>query len=106
MRCHSRGMAEAFGTVLIAIAVIGAAFACLSFVGSGRIYRELGRTGLALDEPELRPAPEPGSAAWEAEATAELRQLLEAKSARREARGDAPLDVEAEVERRLRDLSA
>jgi hypothetical protein len=90
-------MAEAFGTVLIAIAVIGAAVACLSFIGSGRIYRGLGRTGLSLDEPELRPTPQPGSPAWDAEAAAELRQLLEAKSARREARGEEPLDVDAEL---------
>jgi hypothetical protein len=31
------------------------------------------------------------------EAREEIRQLLEAKSARREARGQAPLDVEAEL---------
>jgi hypothetical protein len=30
--------------------------------------------------------------------------MLEAQSARRVARGEAPLDVEAEVERRLREL--
>lgn len=99
-------MAEAFGTVLIAIAVIGAAVACLSFVGSGRIYRGLGRTGLSLDEPELRPAPRPGSPAWDAEAAAELRQLLEAKSARREARGERPLDVDAELARLSRPAPA
>ncbi|HEY1594137.1 MAG TPA: hypothetical protein VGF74_01975, partial [Thermoleophilaceae bacterium] len=32
-----------------------------------------------------------------AEAEAEIRQLVEAKSARREARGEPPLDVDAEV---------
>jgi hypothetical protein len=32
-----------------------------------------------------------------AEAREEIRQMLEAKSARREARGEAPLDVEAEL---------
>jgi len=90
-------MEEAFGTVLIAIAVVAAAVACLSFIGSGQIYRGLGRTGLSLDEPELRPTPQPGSPAWDAEAAAELRQLLEAKSARREARGEGPLDVDAEL---------
>lgn len=90
---------EVFGTVLIAIAVVAAVIAGLSFIGSGGIYRGLGRTGLSLDEPELRPAPEPGSPAWQAEADAELRQLLEAKSARREARGEPPLDLEAELAR-------
>lgn len=90
-------MEEAFGTVLIAIAVVAAAVACLSFIGSGQIYRGLGRTGLSLDEPELRPTPQPGSPTWDAEAAAELRQLLEAKSARREARGERPLDIDAEL---------
>ncbi len=97
MGCHSRGVDEAFGTVLIAIAVVAALIACASFVGSGRVYQRLGRGDLSLDEPELRPSPQHGSAAWRAEADAELRQLLEAKSARREARGEPPLDVEAEL---------
>jgi hypothetical protein len=88
---------DSFGTVLIAIAVVAAVVACISYVGSGAIYRGIGRTGLSLDEPDLRPSPLPGTAAWDAEADAELRQLLEAKSARREARGEPPLDVEAEL---------
>jgi hypothetical protein len=90
-------MAESFGVVLIAIALVAAVVACLSYAGSGGIYRGLGRTGLSLDEPDLRPGPTPGSSAWQAEADAELRQLLEAKSARSETRGDGPLDVEAEL---------
>ena len=35
---------------------------------------------------------------------AEVRQLVEARNARRAARGEPPLDVEAEVSRRLREL--
>jgi hypothetical protein len=88
---------EAFGTILIVVAVVGALIACASFAGSGRVYREIGRGDLSLDEPDLRPSPQRGSAAWQAEADAELRQLLEAKSARRQARGEPPLDVEAEL---------
>ena len=87
-----------FGTALIVICVVGAAIAVLSFWGSGSIYEGLGRAGgLALDEPGARPEPRPGSAAAGAEAQEELRQLLEAKSARRERRGEAPLDVDAEM---------
>jgi hypothetical protein len=97
MRCHPRGVDDSFGTVLIAIAVVAAVVACISYVGSGAIYRGLGRTGLSLDEPDLRPSPLPGTPAWEEEASAELRQLLEAKSARREARGQPPLDIDAEL---------
>lgn len=92
-------MAESFGAVVIVLAIVSAVVACLSYIGSGRLYRGIGRTGLSLDEPELRPGPQPGSAAWQAEADAELRQLLEAKSARSEARGDGPLDVDAELAR-------
>lgn len=90
---------EDFGTVVIAIAVVGAVVAALSYVHSGRVYRGIGRGGLSLDEPGLRPAPERGSAAWDAEARAELRQLLEAKSHRARARGEAPIDVDAELAR-------
>ena len=91
-------MEEAFGTVLIVICVVAAIAAALSFWGTGTIYRGLGRTGgLSLDEPDLRPGPAPGSAAADAEAREELRQLLEAKSHRREQRGEAPLDVDAEL---------
>ncbi|HEX2070712.1 MAG TPA: hypothetical protein VHF90_03570 [Thermoleophilaceae bacterium] len=92
-------MAETFGIVVIAIAVVAALAACASYAGSGRLYRGIGRSGLSLDEPELRPTPQPGSAAWLAEAEAELRQLLDAKSARSEARGDGAIDVEAELGR-------
>jgi hypothetical protein len=87
-----------FGTALILICAVGALIAVISFWGTSDIYKGLGRSGgLALDEPDLRPQPKPGSAAAGAEAQEELRQLLEAKSARRERRGQAPLDIEAEM---------
>ena len=44
-----------------------------------------------------RGAPKPGSAAARAEADEEIRQLVEAKSDRRVARGQPALDVEAEI---------
>lgn len=88
---------ELFGTVLIVLVLVAIVFAALSFIGTGSIYRGLGRTGLALDEPDLRPGPAPGSPAADAEAREEIRQMLEAKSARREARGEPPLDVDAEL---------
>ena len=88
---------EPFGTVLITVVLVAIVVSCLSYLGSGGLYKGLGRTGLALDEPDIQPGPPPGSAAAHAEAQEEIRQLLEAKSARREARGEAPLDVDAEV---------
>jgi hypothetical protein len=87
----------AFPIVVIVIAVLGAIAACVAFVGAGRIYDGLGRGAFALDESDRPASPEPGTGAARAEADAEIRQMLEAKSARREARGEAPLDVEAEL---------
>lgn len=88
---------EAFGTVLIAVVLVAIVIACLSYIGSGGIYRGLGRTGMSLDEPDMRPGPPAGSMAAQAEAQEEIRQMLEAKSARREARGEEPLDIDAEM---------
>ncbi|HEX2232371.1 MAG TPA: hypothetical protein VHG69_03300 [Thermoleophilaceae bacterium] len=92
---------EAFGTILIVISAIAVVVAAVSFYGSGRIYKGLGRSGVfSMDESDddrpARPAPKSGAAA-DAEAREEIRQMLEAKSARREARGEAPLDIDAEM---------
>ena len=94
---HCRAV-EPFGYVLITVVLVAIVVSCLSYIGSGGIYKGLGRTGLSLDEPEMRPGPPPGSAAADAEAREEVRQMLEAKSERLERRGEEPLDVDAEVE--------
>ena len=88
---------DAFGTILIGVVLVAIVVACLSYIGSGAIYRGLGRTGLSLDEPDLKPGPMAGSPAAHAEAQEEIRQMLEAKSDRMQARGQAPLDIEAEM---------
>ena len=83
--------------MLIAVVLVAIVAACLSYIGTGGIYKGLGRTGMALDEPELRPDPVAGSPAAHAEAQEEIRQMLEAKSARSEARGEGPIDIDAEM---------
>ena len=83
--------------MLILVVLVGSVAACLSYIGSGAIYRGLGRTGMSLDEPDLRPDPVAGSPAAMAEAQEEIRQMLEAKSARSERRGDGPIDIDAEM---------
>jgi hypothetical protein len=74
--------------------------AALSFRGSGNIYRGLGRTGLlSMDEDNSSAAAQSAPpSATSAEAREEIRQMLEAKSARRQAKGQAPLDIEAEIQ--------
>jgi hypothetical protein len=85
-----------FGTVLIVVAVVAVIVALVSFRGSGRLYSTIGRSGgLTMDRQE---GPATGGGATSAEAREEIRQMLEAKSARREARGETPLDVEAELD--------
>jgi hypothetical protein len=77
-----------FGTVLIGVSILAVLAAAVSYWGSGRIYSGLGSSDLEMRR-EQRTSP--------AEAREEIRQMLEAKSARREARGEAPLDIEAEL---------
>ena len=89
-------MEETFGTVVIIVAVVAALVAAAAYVGSGRLYEGIGKGAFSLDQPDRPKGPEPGSAAYAAEAEAETRQLLEAKSALRVARGESPLDVDAE----------
>ena len=86
---------DAFGTVLIVACVVAIVVAVVSFWGAGRLYRRIGVGDLMMERE--RPAasvPAPGP---DAEAREEIRQMLEAKSARREARGEPPLDVDAEL---------
>jgi hypothetical protein len=82
---------DAFGTVLIVVSLLAVVIAVVSYWGSGRIYTGLGRGDLELERDR------PAAAASAAEAQEEIVQLLEAKSRRREARGEAPLDIEAEL---------
>jgi hypothetical protein len=87
-----------FGTVVVVIGCLGVVAAVLSLRGMGGLYDGIGKGDFALDEPDLPTrGPAPGSPQALAEAEAEIRQLVEAKSDRRVARGEAPLDVEAEI---------
>ncbi len=89
-------MEETFGTVVIVVAVVAALVATFAYVGSGRLYEGIGKGAFSLDQPDRPKGPQPGSAAYDAEAEVETRQMLEAKSALRVARGESPLDIDAE----------
>jgi hypothetical protein len=89
-----------FGTVVIVVAVVAVLVAAASYWGTGRIYSGLGREG-GLDmsrEPPARVSP--------AEVQEEIRQMLEAKSDRRRARGEPGLDVDAELAELTRSSAA
>lgn len=88
---------EAFGIVLIAVCIAAAIAGIASLIGRGDAYSKIGSGPFSLDQSSRPPEPAPGSPAARAEMEAEVRQMVEAKSARREARGEEPLDVDAEV---------
>jgi hypothetical protein len=90
-----------FGTVIVLIVLVVLPIAAVLFVGAFGLLDQLGRGGLSTEDKVPTPAPPPGSAAAKAEREAEIRQLVQARSDRRLGRGEAPLDVDAEVARLL-----
>jgi hypothetical protein len=86
------------GTVLALITVIVLPIAAIAFARSGPLWRGIGRGPFGIDQ-DLPPraASRPAAPVDPAIQAAEARQMLEARSYRLQRRGEAPLDVEAEV---------
>jgi hypothetical protein len=93
-----------FGTVIWIVMLVVAPIAAVLFAGAFGMLDQLGRGGLAIDEPP-RPGPRgpsgarPGGALARAERETEIRQLVQARHDRQAGRGEQPVDVEAEVAR-------
>jgi hypothetical protein len=88
-------MEQALMIVIFVVVAVGAVIGVASFAGSRRAYEQIGAGGIEPD-----PAPRsPSSGAGAAEQAAEVRQMLEARNARRVRRGEEPVDVEAELAR-------
>lgn len=90
------------GTVLMLITLVVVPVAAVAFARSGKVWRNVGKGPFAIDQ-DLPPIKgtrlaSPVDPALQA---AEARQMLEAKSYRRQRRGEGALDVEAEVRRAL-----
>jgi hypothetical protein len=87
------------GTVLILVPLLTIPVAAILFAsGAGKALKEIGKGPLAIDQdlPGAGPAP-----VTKAVREAEIRQMLEARSYRAEARGEAAIDVDAELEKLL-----
>jgi hypothetical protein len=93
---------EAFGIVVIVVGVLAGIAAIVSYIGSGNVYKSIGKGQFALDSDERPRGPKPGSPAALAEQREEVRQMIQARSDRRVARGEPALDVDAEVAALLR----
>ena len=91
-------MDDAFILVVILVSLLAIVVAAVLLATSGGSYDHVGRGGLSIgeDRPRVRPAGG-GGAGSRADRDAEIRQLLDARNARRAARGEAPVDVEAEL---------
>lgn len=91
------------GFVLTLITLVALPVALIAFARTGPLWESVGKGPFAIEQ-ELPPqgrlaAPEPPVDRDLQEA--EARQMLEAKSYRRQQRGESPIDVEAEVTRLL-----
>ena len=91
-------MQEAFGIVIFAVVGISVVLAVVSLFFRGRTYDQIGRGGIG-DDREIRPAAPSGGHVDLGERDDEIRQMLTARNARHAARGEASLDVEAELAR-------
>jgi hypothetical protein len=92
-------MQDAFGIVLVVVLIAAVVAAIWAGWASRNPYAQIGRGGLSLNEDGPPRAGGSGStaAALAGEREAEIRQMLEARNARRATRGQAPIDVEAEL---------
>lgn len=93
------------GNVFWLITLIVIPVAGIAFARSGKAWRGIGRGPYAID-PDLPPRSvrRMASPVTRELQEAEVRQMVEAKSYRRERRGEEPLDVDAETERQMLDL--
>ncbi len=87
-------MHSAFETVIWVVCGLGLIVALVALIRSGKTWDEFGKSRLSLDSDPAQASP---TAALERDA--EIRQLLDARNARRIRRGEAPLDVEQELKR-------
>jgi hypothetical protein len=88
----------AFATVVFVVSAVGVVGAVVGLLLNRRTWDEYGKDHLLLDSEQPRARPVSASAAL-VERDEEVRQMLEARNARRRRRGEAEVDVEAEMRR-------
>ncbi len=91
-------MQSAFGTVVLVVCGVGVAGAVVALLLGRRTWDEYGRDHLLRDSAPSPSAPA-GSVAAGDERDEEIRQMLEARNARRRRRGEAEIDVGQELGR-------
>jgi hypothetical protein len=84
----------AFGTVLWVVCAVAAVAAVAALISTRQNWQEFGKDHLLMDG-ESRT----GTSSADQERDEEIRQMMEARNARRIRRGEAPLDTDQEIAR-------
>ena len=87
-----------FNVVLWVVCITALVVALVALATTGKTWRDFGKSGLLMDSELARDATR-GSADSEGVRQEEIRQMIEARNARRRRRGEQPLDVEEEIAR-------
>jgi hypothetical protein len=89
-------MEGAFAIVLFVVVGVAAVAAVWALATSKGSYEQIGRGGMSIGDEDVPRAQTP--AVTGAEREAEIRQMLEARNARRAARGEPAADIDAELQ--------
>jgi hypothetical protein len=94
-------MHPAFGIVIWVVCIAGLIIGVVALLGTGKTWEEFGKNALLMerDLAKSERSGGAGSAASLLERDSEIRQMLEARNARRLRRGEEPLDIDAELRR-------
>ncbi len=97
---HNPGVQSAFGTVVLVVCAVGVAGAVAALLLNRRTWDEYGRNQLVRDsEADRAPVALRSGPAADRERDEEIRQMLEARNARRRRRSEPELDIDAELRR-------
>jgi hypothetical protein len=86
------------GTLIWIVLIVAVVIALVGMTSSAKTWEELGKNRLLMDR-DVPQSPRAGSARALHERDEEIRQMLEARNARRVRRGEEPIDVEQELHR-------
>jgi hypothetical protein len=87
-----------FNTVLWVVCVVAVVVALAALISSRQTWQDFGKNGLLMDS-ELKSSRPSAPQSADQERDEEIRQMMEARNARRLRRGEEPLDVEQEIAR-------
>ena len=96
----------AFAVIIVVVLVVGVGAALWAAFTSHDVYGQVGHGAFSLRDGTDRPAREPATALAASQREDEIRQMLEARNARRVARGEQARDIETELAELLRPAAA